>query len=280
MNIVRHAAAKRIYVSAASGGLGFETAARFAEEGAQVAISARGQSGLDSAKERILLRAPGASVLTIAADISQRDGQELVLRRLTDDDHLPDVFVCGAGHPPQATLEALDRQAWTKGVEMILGHATFACRQFLPEMVRRGGGHVFFVSSIHAKVPYILPSQFLISSVARAGLLALAKAVTQQYGPSGIVTVTFMLGFIDTLHLRETAAALSGLENVSREEAYRPQFDAWASSIPSRRIASPAEVAELVLFMTRPEASYLNGSVLPFTGGSTGQFCSHSITGR
>src|SRR5689334_4049048 len=88
-----------VYVSASSRGVGFEIARRMAVSGDNVTISSRSASHLDAARTEILNAAPQSRVFTVTADVSRAEDQVRVLAQLEAEHLVPDVFVCGAGHP-------------------------------------------------------------------------------------------------------------------------------------------------------------------------------------
>jgi len=257
-----------VYVSAGSRGLAFDIAHRLVRDGANVALSSRSADNLKEAKEALLNDNPATEVITLTGDLSSADGQEHILDALDDRDFAPDVFVCSAGQPPDVRVDSISREQWNHDVEMILGQAVFAARRFAPAMAKQGYGRFFFVSSTYAKVP---DETFITSSIPRAGLFALSRAITAQYAARGVASFPLCLGFVDTPLLRNMAigrdADAPDPATSSPEEAWQSQFAKWAEDIPAQRIGSPQELAGLVAFLTLPAAGYLSGTVMSFSGG-------------
>jgi 3-oxoacyl-[acyl-carrier protein] reductase len=259
----------KAYVSASSRGLAFDIAKRLAREGVAVALSSRDAAHLNAARDRILREVPGAVVVTLQGDLSVRTDQQRILDELGERDFLPDIFVCSSGQPPDVQIPSLCRQRWDYDVEMILGQATFAAQRFAPEMARRNYGRVLFISSTVAKMP---GRHFLTSSVTRAGLVALSKAMVEEYGSSGVATFVLCLGYVDTPLLRNMAL---GREFDAPDPAleaevqlkWKTRYEEWSKKIPAGRVGKTEELADLVLFLASPAAEYLSGSVLDFAGG-------------
>jgi NAD(P)-dependent dehydrogenase (short-subunit alcohol dehydrogenase family) len=257
-----------VYVSAASRGLALTIAQRFAAGGANVAVSSRRQDHLDRAAAVIRPQAgPGARVLTVQGDLACPSDQERILDTLESEGFRPDVFICSCGQPAEASLASLDRSHWNHDVEMILGHAVFAAKRFAPLMAQSGYGRLVFVSSVYAKTPN---GGSLTSSIARAGLFALSKAIVSEYASCGVASFPICLGYIDTPLLRNMALGRdydAPEDAANGTQAWASVYEGWAEAIPSKRIASGDELAELVNFLVSPAAAYLNGTVLSYSGG-------------
>lgn len=257
----------KAYVSASSRGVGFEIARQLAQSGANLALSSRDSAHLDAARSAILEETPSVQVLTAEGNLANRVDQESILATLDSYDFAPDVFVCCAGHPKNRYLSTLSRPDWESDMEMVLGQAVFAAQKFAPAMAERGFGRLIFLSSIYAKTPQ---RDYFMSSLARSGLFALSKMVGEEYADRGVASFVVCLGFIDTPMVRNLAigrpqdAPAPGAETAG---AWAAKYDEWAADIPAKRIASPAELAKFVAFLTTPEAEYLNGTVFSFSGG-------------
>lgn len=266
---MRDLSSRKAYVSASSRGLAFDIARRFACEGLAVALSSRSATHLSTARDRILRDVPGAVVTTIVGDLSVRDDQERILETLSERDFWPDIFVCSSGQPPDVQVPGLCRQRWNYDVEMILGQAAFAAQRFAPKMAKRNYGRILFISSTKARIP---GRHFLTSSITRAGLVALSKAIVEEYGAKGVATFVLSLGYVDTPLLRNMAlgrdfdAPDPAQEGVAQEK-WKGCYQEWARQIPARRVGTTEELAELALFLASPASEYLSGSVLDFAGG-------------
>ena len=255
------------YVSASSRGVAFEIARQLAMGGANVALSSRSAVHLAAARSAILADAPKTRILTIQGELSSVEDQQRTLQTLDSEGFVPDIFVCNAGHPKTRHLSSLSREEWGCDLEMILGQATFAAQKFAPAMADRGFGRLVFLSSIYAKTPN---RDYFMSSLARSGLFALSKMVGDEYADRGVASFVVCLGFVDTAMVRNLALGRSQDAPDPEAEvaaAWTSKYEEWSAEIPAKRIASPTELGKLVAFLASPEAEYLNGTVLSFSGG-------------
>ena len=109
-------------VMAASKGLGRATAQVFAEEGANVVISARNSDELNATAAQ-LRASTGANVLAVPADASKlADLQHLVETTMAQFGRI-DALVSNAGGPPSGTFMQHDEQIWAKAVDLIVMRA-------------------------------------------------------------------------------------------------------------------------------------------------------------
>lgn len=261
----------KAYIAAGSRGIGLEIARRLLRGGADVAFSGRNVGRLEAARKDLLRDHPDGRIITVRADIASIADQEHVAATLEREGFWPDVLVCSAGQPGLATLETVSRDQLQYGFEMLLAHAVFATQRFVRRMAEQGYGRLFFVSSIHAKYPNLLPFEYFISGIARAGLFALVKVIQEQYAGYGVGGFLLLCGYVDTPLLRNVALGKPADCDLSEAEAldgaWRTRYDEWSRSIPCNRIGSASDLAETVAFLCRPEAQYLTGTTIHYSGG-------------
>jgi 3alpha(or 20beta)-hydroxysteroid dehydrogenase len=125
----------------------------------------------------------------------------------------------------------------------------------IPSMLRAGGGSIVNISSIAGLVAnYGFPSLAYVGS--KFAVRGMTKAAAVEYGPQGIRANSVHPGFIMTPMMVEATNEEGG--------------DAL-SMIPLRRIAEPAEVSNLVLFLASDESSYISGAEHVIDAGMTAQ---------
>jgi len=242
-------------VSGGGTGIGAATAARFAEEGASVAITGRRPEPLDRV-------AAATGAMPLAGDTSSRDDVEAAVGAVVERFGDLDVVVANAGVGFGGAVGEVTDELWTRTLDVNLTGAMLLVRAALPHLVRRGGGSVVLVSSVSGLVSSPRSTAYEVS---KAGMLALARSVAVDYGPLGVRCNAVCPGWIRTPMGDASVGELADERGVGLDEAY----DVANAPVPLRRAGTPEEVAACCLFLASDEASYVNGAGLTVDGGAT-----------
>ena len=233
-------AGKRILVTGAAGGVGTALVAFCRASGAQVVGLDRDAAGLAA-----LDGCPGAVV-----DLTDRAALAETLPRLIDEHGPPDIVVSNAGWTRAEVLADTGLAEWDTELELNLTAAHTLTRAVLPAL-RAGGGALVYVASINALAHYGNPAY----AAAKAGLLALMRAVATEEGANGVRANAVCPGSIRTAAWDHRIAAQPDvMERVGR-------------LYPMGRLVEPREVAQAVAFLASDLASGITGAVLPVDAG-------------
>ena len=246
-------------VAAASKGLGRAIADAFAAEGVSLAICARSEAQLASARDSIQ-RIATTPVHAVAADLSRSDGIERVARSTLDRFGRVDVLVTNAGGPPVGTFESLDWSAWQRAVELTLRSAVELTRAVLPGMRERRWGRVLHITSLTVKQPI---DGLMLSTSIRSAVTGFSRTLANEVAGDGITVNTILPGFMNTERVVELNQATAAREAVTIEHVERRVRE----QIPMRRIGEPHELAALATFLASEHASYITGQSIAVDGG-------------
>ncbi len=235
-----------VVITGSSRGIGAATARAFASEGARVAINYRSdESGAIATRAAIvdqggtaeIFRADignEAAVNRLAADVESKLGPVSILvnnAALIDRSSMFDV-----------SLDAFDT-VWRANVRGL-----FQLSQLLaPAMIERGRGAIVHVSSILARLAVANRCAYIAS---KGAVEALTRAMALELGPRGVRVNAVAPGLI------ATEALLAGMPNTDVQAAVQRH-------IPEGRFGRPEEITAAILFAASPEASYLNGAIIP-----------------
>lgn len=242
----RHQLAGKIaLVTGGGSGIGREIAARFAAEGAIVAVM-----DIDADRARDVERdLPGARA--VIADVSDRSAVRATTEALVDEFGSLDVLVNNAVFVEDRSFEDIGEEQWDRELAVNLKGAFFCAQAVIPAMAARGGGAIVNIASVNA-LQYLGNEAY---SAAKAGLLSLTRSIAVAYGPQGIRCNAVLPGTIRTpvwdARLRQEPSRL----------------DRMARWYPLGRVGQPEDVAEAALFLASDRASWITGVELPVDGG-------------
>jgi 3-oxoacyl-[acyl-carrier protein] reductase len=247
-------------VTAASKGLGRAIATELAREGARVVISSRDEEALSRTATEIR-EETGAEVDYRAADLRNAADIEALVSHAAERFGGVDILVNNTGGPPAGTFEDLDDEAWQTAFEQILLSLIRCVRGVLPHM-REGEpwGRIVNVASSSVKQPI---ENLTLSNTFRAGLAGLAKSLSLELAPDGILVNTLGPGRISTARSESMDASQAGSQGVSVEEV-RGSFE---SRIPLGRYGTPEEFARVAAFLASPANGYVTGQAILVDGG-------------
>jgi 3-oxoacyl-[acyl-carrier protein] reductase len=246
-------------VTAASRGLGRAVAERLAQEGAHVAICARGEEQLRETAADIEAAA-GTQVLAVTADVSDPAAAELLVDATVERFGRIDVLVINAGGPPPGQFLDLTVEDWEAAVNLTLMSGVRLCYGVAPLMKEQGAGAILAMTSVTVKQP--LPNLVLSNSL-RLGVTGLVKTLADELAPFGVRVNGICPGWTRT----------DRVEQLLRDRAERhdstPDEEAAkiAAAIPLGRMGKPEEFAAAAAFLVSPAASYITGVSLLVDGG-------------
>jgi 3-oxoacyl-[acyl-carrier protein] reductase len=245
----------RALVTGGSAGLGAAVARALADEGTQVAVSARASDRLEAVAAEIAGTA-------IGVDLSAPDGPAEAVQRAVEALGGLDALLLNMGGPPPGTFDDLTDAAWQKALDMTLWSTIRLLREALPHLresrVAGDAGSVCVIlsSSVREPIPALTTSNFL-----RPGLVGLIKSLVPEIAPvriNGIAPGRVATGRIASLDEGRAKAAGTTVEQVQQETIAR---------IPLGRYGDPDEVGRVATFLLSRAASYVTGAIVPVDGG-------------
>jgi NAD(P)-dependent dehydrogenase (short-subunit alcohol dehydrogenase family) len=252
-------AGKHVLISGASRGIGFACAQGFLREGARVGIVGRSQANLDTALD--LLRAEAGEVRGYRADLTDAAAAALVLDRAQDVCGPIDVLVNCAGAALRTPFNELSPQAWQNAMQAKFFPYIYLIDPLIKRMAERKSGAIVNVIGMGGKMA---STSHLAGGAANAALMLATAGLAAAYGPSGVRVNAVNPSLTMTDRLQAGLAVEARLHNVSEEEMMRRAH----ARAPLGRLAEPEEIANAVIFLSSPRASYISGALLSMDGAA------------
>lgn len=245
-------------VSGGSVGIGQGVAAAFAREGADVLIAARDGARAE-ATARAIAAEHGTRVLAQACDVATAEGCDALIERARAEFGGCDILVNNAGTGSNETILKAPDDRWQAYWDLHVMAAVRLARGLVPLMAQRGGGAVLNNASICATQPLWYEP---IYNVTKAALLMLSKTMSTEFIPMNVRVNTVSPGLILTPDWVKTAKQLT--ENGDWEGYLQGVADEHA---PIKRFGTVEELADFMVFLCSPRASYAVGGTYLYDGG-------------
>jgi NAD(P)-dependent dehydrogenase (short-subunit alcohol dehydrogenase family) len=244
-----HLEGKVALVTGASSGLGRATAIALARAGVDVALVARSQQELDSAREEI--SKVGRRALPLPIDLASEDETTRAVGRTVEALGRIDVLVNAAGTDVPGTVEELSIEGWDRTLNVNLRAPFLLSKTAFPRMREAGGGMIVNISSVAGKKGWANASAY---SASKFGLTGFTEALADEGKEHGIRAIVLYPGAMAT-----NWGAFSPGERKEGEP----------NEAPPTRVLPPERVADLIVWLAAspPEFVLTEGIVLPIEEG-------------
>ena len=243
-------------VTGGSSGIGRATAIAYAKAGAKVAIvdinPDGGQVTLDA------IKAAGGQGIFIKADVSLDDQVASSVAQTVQAFGRLDIAFNNAGveGPIMTPTASYPRDEWDRILAVDLTGVWLCMVHQIPQMLKQGGGTIVNMSSVAGLVADVLIGAAY--HAAKFGVIGLTKTAALEYIKQNIRINAVCPGFIDTPMVQQFITEVPGLKAKLLEIQ------------PIGRLGKPEEVAELVVWLSSDQSSFVVGAAVSVDGGILG----------
>ena len=238
-------------VTGGNSGIGKSITLALAEQGANVAIDYVVNPAATEDLERRCV-ALGDQAIGIEADVSKVDDLQRLVTAAVDTYGKLDVMVNNAGIETRTSILNTTEAQYDKVLDINLKSAFFGTQIAAKQMIAQGtGGRIINITSVHEDCPMPGNTPYCLS---KGGMRMLTRTAGIELAPMGICVVGVGPGAVDTPINAETEADPAKLKTLN-------------AAIPLGRMARPAEIGSVVVFLAGDGASYLTATTIFADGG-------------
>jgi 3-oxoacyl-[acyl-carrier protein] reductase len=235
-------------VTGASRGIGRAIAKKFAEEGAQLIVTARNEEALNQLRDEI--KAQGLKEPNVCpCDITKEADVQALIEGVLDKYSQLDILVNNAGITRDGLFVRMPEEDWDDVMNANLKGAFFGMKAAGKAMMRQRRGKIINISSVVGLTGNAGQANYAAS---KAGLIALTKSAAKELSSRNVLINAIAPGFIET-------DMTDQLPDKVKEAAVQ--------YIPLRRFGTPEEVAQTALFLASDLSNYVTGQVIAVDGG-------------
>lgn len=252
MSIAIDLSGTQALVTGASQGIGAQIARTLHRAGCEVIVNhlgGRTQTDAETLAQELCQQRPG-SAHVYAADVSDPTAVEAMMRSIRSDLGGIDALICNAGILRDRSIAKMSLEEWQSVIDVNLSGVFYCCKFGLE--ILRDGGTIVNMGSLSASAGFHGQSNY---AAAKSGVQALTRVLSRECAKRSIRVNAIAPGLIET-------AMSATLSEAVRSEMHK--------AIPWRKFGDPRDVANAVLFLCSPLASYITGHILEVNGGWRG----------
>lgn len=236
-------------VTGAGRGLGAAIGKVFAREGVRVVLCDIERPLVEEVAREI--QAEGGQALALDNDISKPEETERLVNSAQERFGRVDILVNNAGICPRISIDDMTEEMYDRIMDVNLKSVFFLSRAAGNAMKANQWGRIVNVSSTGGRTGGIFNAT--VYSASKAGIMSMTKAFARHFAPYHILVNCVAPGTVDTRLMRNLSDA---------------SLEAAVGSVPLKRLAEPAEIAQVIAFLASEEQTYMTGATVDVNGGA------------
>lgn len=252
---------KVVFITGAAGGIGFEIAKQFANDGALVVISDLDSKKLEKAKSA--LRNKNLEVFSTACDVTDESQIKNALDETYKSYGRIDVLINNAGLQYVSPIEEFPTDKFELLIKVMLVAPFIATKHVFPIMKRQKFGRIINMASINGLIGFAGKAAY---NSAKHGIIGLTKVTALEGAGYNITANALCPGYVDTDLLQNQLSALAKSRNISIDKVLD---EVIFPLVPQKRLLSADEIANYALFLSGEKALGITGQAVVIDGGYT-----------
>lgn len=243
-----------VLITGGGGGSGPTLGRAFAAEGALVALHHRAGSPSAARAEAAAagIVAAGGRAMAVSADLRSTAEVSAMVDRVGGELGAVGVLVTATSGYRSERFTEISDESWESVVEDALGATFRACRAVVPGMQAAGWGRIVTIAARSGLAGVARSAHY---AAAKAAIVGLSASLAKELGPSGIL--------VNTVAPTKILTEKDGVPSIPAERAAEE-----SKTIPLRRIATPDDLAALVVWLGSAANTYVTGETISLTGGT------------
>ncbi|WP_028328650.1 3-oxoacyl-[acyl-carrier-protein] reductase [Brachyspira alvinipulli] len=239
---------KTAIITGSSRGIGKKIAETLAREGVNVVITATNSDKASTVAGEIK-SAYNVETLGLEHDAKSSESCKNVIAKTIEKFGSIDILVNNAGITKDMLVIQMDDNAWNDVLSTNLSGAFYTSREAAKNMLRARKGKIINISSVIGKMGNAGQANY---AAAKAGLIGITKSMAKEFAPRNICVNAIAPGFIQT-----------DMTDALPEDTVKGIM----SITPLKKLGTPEDVANLVLFLASDMSNYITGEVIAVDGG-------------
>jgi 2-hydroxycyclohexanecarboxyl-CoA dehydrogenase len=233
-------------ITGAGSGIGRAIAVRLAEDTAKIAVWDINAAGAEETAQTI--RDQGGDAIAITADCSDKEAIKAAADATRAQLGPIAILVNNAGIAPFTPFLDTDDELFDRVIRINLRGPWLVTKECIPDMLAAKWGRVINITSSSVQTGSPAQGHYVSS---KGGLMGMSKALALEFAGEGITVNIIPPGFIDTPMLRSAPI----------------DAEAYAKTLPMKRIGQPEDIAAAAAYLASEEASYITGQTISTNGG-------------
>ena len=245
-------------VSGSTQGIGLAIATGLARERAKVIVNGRSTESVAEALAKIRQVVPDAKLQSFDGDLSTAAGVDQLVKEFP----AVDILINNLGIFEPKPFEQIPDEDWFRFFEVNVLSGVRLSRAYLPKMKAENWGRIVFISSESA---IQIPAEMIHYGMTKTSQLAVSRGLAETCAGTGVTVNAVLPGPTRSDGVEAFVKHLSGGKPFAEFE--KDFFEKVRPSSLIQRFATPEEVANLVVYISSPQASATNGAALRVDGG-------------